>query len=127
MLVQHQNFEDLVVWKESMDLCKSVYLNFKFCKDFGLKDQIQRSAVSIASNIAEGFELYSNKQLIRHLRIVKGSCGELRTQLYIAVEQGYIEKIPGEFLIEQCKRISSMLQKFINARIKWDQASSSNP
>lgn len=113
-------FEDLEVWKESMDLCKSIYLEFKTCLDFGLKNQIQRSAVSVASNIAEGFELHSSKQLIRHFMIAKGSCGELRTQLYIAIDQQIILKEKGDRLVNQAMKISSMLQKFIQARKRLD-------
>ncbi|MEP6646977.1 MAG: four helix bundle protein, partial [Saprospiraceae bacterium] len=84
---KYQSFEDLIIWKESMQLCFDIYAVLKPCRDYGLKDQIQRSAVSIPSNIAEGFERQTDKEFIRFLFIAKGSCGELRTQLYIANEQ----------------------------------------
>jgi four helix bundle protein len=74
-----QPFEDLAVWKESMQLATEVYSLLINCKDYGLKDQIQRAAVSIPSNIAEGFERQSNKEFIHYLFIAKGSCGELHT------------------------------------------------
>ena len=70
-------FEDLEVWKESMKLASCVYKEFKSVRDYGLRDQVQRAAVSIASNIAEGFERRSNKEFIQHLYIAKGSCAEL--------------------------------------------------
>lgn len=101
-----------------MRLCSEIYRELKTCRDFGLKDQMQRSSVSIPSNIAEGFELSSNKAFIRHLFIAKGSAGELRTQLYIAVSQGYIEKKKGQELIVACKRLAGMIFNFIDARKK---------
>jgi four helix bundle protein len=112
----YDSFEDLHIWKEGMKLCDEVYSNLKNCKDFGLRDQMQRSSVSIPSNIAEGFELNTNKAFIRHLYIAKGSGGELRTQLYIAIRQGYIENLKGKELVELCKKIGSMIYKFIDAR-----------
>ena len=69
-------FEDLEVWKEGMRLAKAVYHAMQGSKDFGLRDQMQRAAVSISSNIAEGFERNSNKEFIQHLYIAKGSCAE---------------------------------------------------
>ncbi|MEJ2685452.1 MAG: four helix bundle protein [Candidatus Sulfobium sp.] len=79
-----KRFEDLEVWKSSYKLAVEIYKRFSNCKDYGLKDQITRSSVSVPSNIAEGFERNSNKEFIRYLYIAKGSCGELRTQLHIA-------------------------------------------
>ena len=70
-------FEDLKVWKEGMRLASSVYERLQTVTDFGLRDQMQRAAVSIPSNIAEGFERGSNKEFIRFLHIAKGSCAEL--------------------------------------------------
>jgi len=85
-------------------------------KDFGFKDQIQRSAISIPSNIAEGDDIETDKQSIRHFYIAKGSAAELLTQTIIGQEIGYIpESISGE-LINDCKLISVMLTKLIHAR-----------
>lgn len=79
-----KNFEDLEVWKRSCQIAVDIYTSLHSSKDYGLKDQMQRSAVSIASNIAEGAERASTPEYIRFLRIAKASCGELRTQLYIS-------------------------------------------
>ena len=88
----------------------------KNCKDFGLRDQIQRSAVSIPSNISEGFDRKGNKEFIQFLYIAKGSCLELRTQLYIALETGTIDKSIGKDFIDKSKMISAMLYKLIQVR-----------
>jgi four helix bundle protein len=77
-------FEDLDVWKESMDLAEKVYKAFSKCNDFGFSDQIQRAAVSVSSNIAEGSDRQINKEFIQFFYITKGSCAELRTQLILA-------------------------------------------
>jgi four helix bundle protein len=87
-----------------------------FSRDFGLKDQVQRAAVSIASNIAEGDELGSDKQSIHYFYIAKGSAAELTTQLIIANEIGYIEKEISDQLIDECDKASAMLSKLIKAR-----------
>jgi four helix bundle protein len=112
------SFEDLRIWQESMRLTGKVYSAFKSCRDFGLKDQMQRSVVSIPSNIAEGFELNTNRAFIRHLYIAKGSCGELRTQFVIASQQGYIDSQKSFELIDLAMKVSSMISKFIDERKK---------
>ncbi len=111
-----EKFEDLEVWKESMNLSILIYRALIKCKDFSLRDQIQRSSVSIPSNIAEGFGRESNKEYIRFLVIAQGSCAELRTQLYIAKEVGIIKKDKADDFLERTKKISSMLYRFIQAR-----------
>jgi four helix bundle protein len=111
-----ERFEDLEVWKEGMRLAVELYDCLKECRDFGLKDQIQRSAVSVPSNIAEGFERNSNKEFIQFLYIAKSSCGELRTQLYLATEVGLLQKEAGRTLIEKTKKISAMLYNLIRIR-----------
>ncbi|MEQ5801935.1 four helix bundle protein [Halomonas sp. H10-9-1] len=102
-------FEDLQVWKRAARLCANVYTEFKGCRDFGFKDQITRSALSIASNIAEGYERDSEKDRVRFLSYSKGSCGELRTQIYIGIEIGYIEKQLGQQWAQETREISKML------------------
>lgn len=86
------------------------------CKDYGFKDQIQRAAVSIPSNIAEGYERQTNKELIQFLYIAKGSCGEIRTQLYLAKELNYINDDDSKALIAKAQTLSSMIHCFIKAR-----------
>lgn len=111
-------FEDLEVWKESMQLTVSIYSEVKDLKDFSFRDQIQRAAVSIPSNIAEGFERQSNKEFVRFLYISKGSSGELRTHLYLAVALGYISKKVGDEFIEIAEKLSSKLYRLIQYRSK---------
>jgi four helix bundle protein len=113
---KNARFEDLIAWKEGMNICITVYRLMKDCKDYGFKDQIQRSALSIPSNIAEGFERQTNKEFIHFLFIAKGSCGELRTQLYLAKELNYISENNTEILLTQVKHLSSMIYNFIKAR-----------
>ena len=108
-----EKFEDLRIWKEGMSLAVEIYTELKTCRDFGLKDQMQRSAVSVPSNIAEGFERRYQKDFVRFLNIANGSNGELRTQLLIAVQIGLIEKEKGMKLIERTKFISAMIYKLI--------------
>jgi len=86
-------FEDLKIWKLSLKITKDIYnltAKKEFSRDFGLRDQIQRAIVSISSNIVEGFEKNNNNELIRFLKIAKGSAGETRNQLYIALAVNYI-------------------------------------
>ena len=110
------NFEDLDIWKEGMRLSVSIYKLMKNCKDFGFKDQIQRASVSIPSNIAEGFERQTNKEFIQFLYISKGSCGELRTQIYLAKELEYLNWEDYKTMLEQSKFLSAKIQNFIKTR-----------
>ena len=109
-----EKFEDLKIWKEGVNIAVEVYSLLKSCNDFGLRDQIQRSAVSIPSNISEGFDRQSNNEFIRFLKIAKGSCAELRTQLIIANKINLIEN--NESLIERTIIVSAMIQKMITYR-----------
>ena len=112
----YQTFEDLLVWKEGMQLCIDVYALLKDCRDYSFRDQIQRSAVSVPSNIAEGFERQTDKEFVQFLFIAKGSCAELRTQLYLAGELKFIEKQKSAVYVDKTKKLSSMLQNLIKAR-----------
>ena len=106
----YASFEDLEVWKRSCRLAVEICKLLKDCKEYALKDQMSRSAISIASNIAEGAERGSKAEFIRFLNIAKGSAAELRTQVYIASKLGVI--IPDEQAIElisELKEISNML------------------
>ena len=111
-------FEELQIWQEGMEICYKVYEELKNCRDFGLKNQMERSSVSVPSNISEGYELSSDRAFIRHLYIAKGSCAELRTQLYIAIRQKYLDESTGMKIINQTKKLSGMIQKFISERKK---------
>jgi four helix bundle protein len=113
------NFQTLRVWQLAKDLAVKIYKitqSKSFCRDFGFKDQIQRAAVSIPSNISEGDELDSNKQSVHFFFISKGSAAELLTQIIIGHEIGYISKSDADSLINDCKVISVMLTKLIKAR-----------
>jgi len=113
-----KSFEDLEIWQESTALAVEIFKLLKDCKNYGLRDQMQRASVSVPSNIAEGFERNSNKEYIQYLYIAKGSCGELRTQLFIAQETGILDREVSQRLIERAKRISSKIFKLIQTRQK---------
>lgn len=108
-------FEDLEVWKRSARLSAELYKSFADCKDFGFRDQITRSGLSIPSNIAEGSERSSKKDFIRFLQYAKGSCGELRTQIYIGIDIGYIESIQGKSWLNETRELSAMLVGLISS------------
>ena len=111
-----EKFEDLEVWKLSMDLCTDIYRitnTVLFSKDFGLKDQIRRSTVSVPSNISEGYERDSKNQFLYFLVIAKGSCGELRTQLKIARMLDYLKEEEYTTINEKCISASKQLAGFI--------------
>jgi four helix bundle protein len=102
-------FEDLEVWKRSARLSADVYRSLQGLKDYGFKDQITRSSLSIPSNIAEGFERESQRECLVFLSYAKGSCGELRTQIFVGMDIGYIEKDIGTEWVKETKEISLML------------------
>ena len=111
-----EKFEDLKVWQDGLSLSIFVYQTLAGCRDHGLRDQMCRASVSVPSNIAEGFERHSNKDFIRFLRIAKGSSGELRTQIYIAIGIGLISSEIGNEIISKSRFISAMLQNLIKTR-----------
>lgn len=113
------NFKELRVWQEGVQLATDVYKMTRrelFSKDFGLSNQIQRAAVSISSNIAEGDERGTNKESIYFFNVAKGSSAEVITQLHIAHNVGYIEKQTLEILEERTRKINASLKKLIKAR-----------
>lgn len=101
--------EKLDVWKASARLSADVYKAFKTCKDFGFKDQITRSCLSIPSNIAEGMEKESAGEQTRFIEIAKGSAAEFATQVYIGMDINYIERSDGKEWIEKSNHILAML------------------
>jgi four helix bundle protein len=111
-----EKFEDLEVWKNSIELSISIYGKLKDCRDFGFRDQICRASVSVPSNIAEGFERQSNKEFIHFLFIAKGSAGEVRTQLIIASRLGLLAETDFHLLIDNTRKISAQLYNLIKIR-----------
>jgi four helix bundle protein len=109
-------FEELEVWKLSMKLTVDVYKHLKECKDWGFKDQIQRACVSIPSNIAEGFARKTNKEFCQFLYIARGSCAEVRTQIYIAKQLMYIDDEVFNKYLNETDHISRMLYNMIKYR-----------
>ena len=110
-----QKFEELKIWQIAREIAKCVYAltrSGEFAKDFGLKDQIQRAAVSIGSNIAEGFERDSNSELMKFLSYAKGSAGEARSQLQTAQDVGYVTEEDFAELYELLTSESRMISRF---------------
>ncbi len=115
-------FQELKVWQKSVDLAVYVYAICEkdpLCRNYGLKDQIQRSAISIASNIAEGDELGTQKQAIKHFNYSKGSSAELLTQSVIAKRTKMMTLENGDHIISECLQISKMINSLIKYRNKY--------
>jgi four helix bundle protein len=115
------DFRELEVWKKARNLAIEIYRltsDGPLAKDFGLRDQMRRSAVSVCSNIAEGNDRNSNKETARFLFIAKGSSAELMAQAEIALGVGYLGKADAERLIANCEEISRMLRGLIKHREK---------
>jgi len=114
-----EKFEDIEAWKLAREATKMIYAassDGNFSRDFGLCNQIRRAAVSILSNIAEGFERSGNKEFLQFLAIAKGSCGEVRAQLYVALDQNCIDKILFEEILNkllETSRVISGLMKYL--------------
>ena len=116
-----KGFKDLIVWQKAKDLAVKIYRtseNGALAREYSLRDQIRRSAVSIASNLAEGDERDTDKEAIRFFYVAKGSLAELRTQLQIASETGYVEKIFYEIADHECEALGKMIGSLIQVRLK---------
>ena len=125
----YHSFENLEVWKRACALAVRVYEQLDGCKDFAIKDQMQRASVSIASNIAEGSER-GGKDFIRFLNIARGSGAELRTQIYMATKIGLLQKPIMTELVAELKQISKMLTglaKAIQSEVQNKRAKHSKP
>lgn len=110
-------FEDLAIWRLSLKITKQIYdltAASPFNRDFGLRDQIRRAIISVSSNIVEGFEKNNNNELARFLKIAKGSTGEVRNQLYIALAVGYIKDNQFRENNVQLEALASQIGKFIS-------------
>ncbi|MGH8640353.1 MAG: four helix bundle protein [Burkholderiales bacterium] len=99
-------FEDLDVWQRATRLSSDLYRTLAGLSDFGFRDQITRTGLSIPSNIAEGYERGSNKEMANFLNYAKGSAGELRTQIYIGMDIGYVNKETGARWLREAEEIS---------------------
>ncbi len=111
-----EKFEDIEAWKLSREISRLVYevsRNERFAKDFALVNQIRRASISILSNIAEGFERDGDKEFIQFLAIAKGSCGEVRAQLYIALDQDYLDEAKFTSIVSKLVETSKMLSGLI--------------
>jgi len=111
-----RNFRDLEVWKKGMEIVREVYRStgaFPRVERFGLMDQMRRSAVSIPSNVAEGFNRLHNKEYRHFLYVALGSCAELETQVEIAADLAYIDDHRKAFLLERLDHESRMLRSLI--------------
>jgi len=106
-------YEKLEVWKRSRLLSIAVYREMAACRDFGFKDQITRSALSVPSNIAEGCERISIKERIRFIDIAKASLGEFKTQADIGSEVGFISREAGRVWLDEASQLSRMLAGLI--------------
>jgi four helix bundle protein len=113
-----ESFEDLLVWQKGMEVVKQVYLisrEGELCKDFSLRDQLRRAAISIPTNIAEGFERSSRKEYVNFLNFAKGSTGEVRSLLNVAFDLGYLEASQHAALRQAVMELSRFLANQIKS------------
>ncbi len=106
-------FEEIIAWQKAKILTSNIYKCFKNCRDYSFTDQIKRAAVSVMNNIAEGFERRSNKELSNFLYIAKGSCGEVRSMINLAMELKFLEEDIGHELGRQSEEVSKILSGLI--------------
>jgi four helix bundle protein len=107
-----EQFEDLIAWQKARKLTREIYeitRQVSFAKDFGLSGQIQRAAVSIMSNISEGFERGSRGEFHRFLSTAKASCAEVRSQLYVALDIGYLDQIKFNQILAQAEEVGRIV------------------
>ncbi len=120
-----KQFEELLMWQKARELTRLIYLNFKPLNDFGFRDQIQRASVSIMSNIAEGFERGTKLEFLNYLYIAKGSAGEVRAQLYVALDNGYLNienfKLLNGLVLDCSRLIASFIEKLKASNIQGQQ------
>jgi four helix bundle protein len=112
VLSKVERFEDLIAWQKARDLARAIYQVTQqgaFARDLGLARQIQRAAVSIMSNIAEGFERRGRREFHQFLSTAKGSCAEVRSQLYVAFDIGYIEECDFHRLLAQAEEVGRVV------------------
>ncbi|MCK4525866.1 four helix bundle protein [candidate division WOR-3 bacterium] len=111
-----EKFEDIEAWKKAREIVEDIYgitNKGNFSQDFALKDQMRRAAISIPSNIAEGFSRRSNKEFIQFLFIAKGSASELQTQLYLALDRKYLTEEQFNDFYKDLEAIARQISRFI--------------
>lgn len=111
-----ERFEDIIAWQKARVLTRDIYASARtgpFAKDFGLRDQIQRASVSTMANIAEGFERGGDKEFIQFLSNSKGSCGEVKSHLYVALDQNFIDEASFNKLYEQASEVARLVSGFM--------------
>ena len=111
-----QKFEDILAWQKARELTREIYTHARaglFAKDFGLRDQVQRAAVSIMGNVAEGFDRGGDKEFIQFLSISKGSCGEVKSHLYLALDQQYVNSTQFDQLYKSADEVGRLLAGFM--------------
>jgi four helix bundle protein len=112
-----ERFEEIEAWKSARSLTKSIYDLSSlgaFGKDFALRDQIRRAAMSVMANIAEGFERGGDKEFLQFLSVAKASCAEVRSHLYVALDQNYLSAQQLDDLIEQSQGVGRMISRFMD-------------
>ncbi|MDF1497146.1 MAG: four helix bundle protein [Patescibacteria group bacterium] len=110
-----EKFEDIIAWQLGRELVQFVYSNLRDCRDYAFKDQMQRATISITNNIAEGFGRKGDKELTRYLKISKGSCLEVRSMLYSALDLGYFDQKQFNHSFALTVRIEQTIIKFIQS------------
>jgi four helix bundle protein len=118
-------FEDLVCWQKGRELTKAVYRASRageFGKDYALRDQIRRACISVTSNIAEGFERGGDKEFLQFLSQAKGSCGEVRSQLYVALDEAYVTddefKAMKALAVDTSRAIAGMMSYLTRSQLR---------
>ncbi len=111
-------FEDILSWQKARVLSKGIYFSLKNCRDYSFKDQIQRSCISVLNNIAEGFERRGDNEFRYFLSIAKGSIGETRSMLIMAIDLGYIDEINGNDYVQLSREIAELIAALIKSLTK---------
>jgi four helix bundle protein len=108
-----ERFEDVIAWRKAGELSFKIYNVFKNCKDYGFNNQIQRASVSVMNNIAEGFERKGNKEFKYFLYVAKGSCGEVRSMLYLGLKLNYLDSYNFRELYNLSLEVSRLISGFV--------------
>jgi four helix bundle protein len=128
-LANFERFENIDAWKKARILVKEIYMissKPKFNKDYGLREQIRRAAVSVVSNIAEGFERGGNKEFRQFLSIAKGSVGEVKTQLYVALDVELISEVEFSKVYKQADEVGKIINGLMDYLKRTDLKGSKN-